>query len=196
MTKEELIAMGMTTEQADKVVAKQTEEMKGFVPRARLDEETGKVTALNTQLGDRDKDIKTLQTAAGKGTDLEKQLTELQGKYKTDTEAYQKQLADQQLESALDTTLSNIKTKTGMARARDIVSIKAHIDKTKLKLKDDGTIEGLNAEALVTSKPYLFETETQTDEGPGFNGGSGDGKPKPAQAVSLDDAVASYYQKG
>lgn len=119
MTKEELIAMGMTAEQADKVVAKQTEEMKSFVPRARLDEETGKVTSLNAQLADRDKDIKVLQTAAGKGSEIEKQLTDLQAKYTADTAAFQKQLADQKLDSALDAALNSVKLKDGSGRARD-----------------------------------------------------------------------------
>lgn len=194
MTKEELIAMGMTAEQADKVIAKQTEEMKSFVPRARLDEETGKVTSLNTQLADRDKDIKALQTAAGKGSEIEKQLTDLQAKYTADTTAFQKQLADQKLDSALDAALNSVKLKDGSGRARDPVSVKAHIDKSKLKLKDDGSVEGLDIETLVTNKLYLFEIEKKKDEGNNFKGGSSGGTQN-NQSTSIEDAVSAFYTK-
>ena len=195
MTKEELIAMGMSTEQADKVIAKQTEEMKAFVPRARLDEETSKVTSLNTQLADRDKDIKALQAAAGKGSELEKQLTDLQAKYTADTDAFQKQLADQKLDAAIDAALNSVKLKDASGRARDPVSVKAHIDKSKLKLKDDGSIDGLDIETLVKNKPYLFEIETTKNEGPDFKGGSSGGASQNNQNTSIEDAIASFYTK-
>lgn len=168
MTKEELIAMGMTAEQADKVLAKQTEEMKSFVPRARLDEETGKVTALNTQLADRDKDIKTLQAAAGKGTDLEKQLTELQTKYDADKTSFEKQIADVKLDAALDAALVANK-------ARDPISVKAHLDKTKIKLNGD-KLEGLDLSQLQKDKPYLFADEQTRDQGNNFQSGGGSGE--------------------
>lgn len=187
MTKEQLMALGLTAEQADKVVAQQTEEMKGFVPRARLDEESGKVTALNTQLADRDKDIAKLQKEAGKGSDLEKQLSEMQDKYKTDTEALNKQLADQKLDNLLDTQLLQ-------AKARDLVSVKAHIKRDGIKIKDDGTLEGLDLDSLRKEKPYLFEIQSSSDEGTGFNsGGSPDnGAPK---ASNLTEALQNYFTK-
>lgn len=168
MTKEELMAMGLTAEMADKVVAQQTEEMKGFVPRARLDEESGKVTALTTQLADRDKDIDKLQKEAGKGSDLEKQLTDLQSKYQSDTEALNKQLADQKLDNLLDTQLLQ-------AKARDLVSVKAHIKRDGIKVKDDGTLEGLDLDGLRKEKPYLFEIQSSSDEGTGFSSSASGG---------------------
>jgi hypothetical protein len=168
MTKEELMAMGLTAEMADKVIAQQAEEMKGFVPRARLDEESGKVANLTTQLADRDKDIATLRKDAGKGSDLEKQLTDLQSKYQSDTEALNKQLADQKLDNLLDTQLLQ-------AKARDLVSVKAHIKRDGIKVKDDGTLEGLDLDSLRKEKPYLFEIQSSTDEGTGFNSSASGG---------------------
>lgn len=38
MTKEQLLAMGLTEEQAGKVLAASTEELKGYIPKARFDE--------------------------------------------------------------------------------------------------------------------------------------------------------------
>lgn len=172
MKREDLITLGLTAEHADKVIGQYTEEMKSFVPRSRLDEESAKVTGLATQLTDRDKDIKTLQSAAGKGSDLEKSLAELQGKYKSDTEALQKQLADQRLEAALDAQLTK-------AKARDPISVKAHLQRDALKLRDDGTVLGLDLDTLIKSKPYLFDAEERHDEGPGFQGG-----PPPAKVTA------------
>ncbi len=167
MTKEQLTALGLTDEQAEKAIGLYSEEMKGFVPRSRLQEETDKIAGLQKQLSDRDKDIKTLQSAAGKGSELEKQLFELQGKYKADTEALNRQIAQTKLNAALDAAILKEKGKNPKA-------IKALIDAEKLKLKDDGTIDGLDLAALKTSDPYLFEIETTTVEGTGGAGG-GDG---------------------
>lgn len=181
LKKEDLIALGLTEEQANKIV----EDQKDYVPRSRLKEESDAVAALNKQLTDRDADIKKLQGEAGKGSDLEKKLTDLQAQYKTDTEALGKQLADQKLDSALDMAL-------GKAKARDLTSVKAHIKREALKLKDDGTVEGLDVAALVKEKPYLFEVETTADEGSGFTSGSGDTGNKGPQ--NLSDAIAAHYK--
>lgn len=186
LTKENLIALGMTEEQADKVIAAQTEDMKGYVPRTRLDEEAGKVAMLTTQLSDRDKDMKDLKTKAEKGSELETQLGSLQGKYKTDTETLQAQLAQQKLDSTLDLAIN-------AAKGRNPKAIKALLDPTKIKLKDDGTIEGLDLDALKKSDAYLFEIETKKEEGGGFQGGSGGAGS--AEPKSLNDAVASYYSQ-
>ena len=38
MTKEQLLEMGLTEEQADKVLSAHKEELKGYIPKARFDE--------------------------------------------------------------------------------------------------------------------------------------------------------------
>ena len=38
MTKEQLLEMGLSEEQADKVLAAHKEELKGYIPKARFDE--------------------------------------------------------------------------------------------------------------------------------------------------------------
>ncbi|NJP40420.1 hypothetical protein HCH52_05080 [Oscillospiraceae bacterium HV4-5-C5C] len=65
ISKDALKAMGLTDEQVTKVIDAQTEDMKGYVPRSRLDEVTTEKDGLKTQLADRDKDIKALQAAKG-----------------------------------------------------------------------------------------------------------------------------------
>lgn len=181
LKKEDLIALGLTEEQANKIV----EDQKDYIPRSRLKEETDTIAELKKQLEERAADLTKLQGEAGKGSDLEKKLADLQTQYKVDTDTLNKQLSDARLDAALDMALSK-------AKARDPVSVKAHIKRDALKLKEDGSVEGLDIETLTKEKPYLFEIEQTTDEGNGFAGGSGDtGKAEPK---TMTDAVAAYYR--
>lgn len=165
MTREQLLEIGLTEEQADKALGLYTEEMKSFVPRARLTEETEKITALQGQLSDRDKDIKTLQAAAGKGSELEKQLATLQEKYTADTAVLGRQITQAKLNAALDAAILQ-------ERGRNPKTIKALIDVDKLKLGEDGALKGLDLAVIKASDPYLFETETISIEGTGGADGS------------------------
>jgi hypothetical protein len=185
MTKEQLMAMGLTAEQAEKVLAAHKTEMEGFVPRARLNEETEKVKGLNAQLAERDKDIAALKVAAGKGSELENKLTELQSKYDTDTKKLNEQLAAAKLDAALDVAIMG-------AKGRNPKAIKALIDTSKLKLKDDGTVDGLDLAALQKSDPYLFAVEKTDPKGPGYTPPAGGDSP--TQPKTLHDAVAQALQ--
>lgn len=63
MKKEDLVAKGLTPEQADAVLAIYTEELKGFIPKSRFDEVNDAKKELTTQLADRDNvDIPTLKS--------------------------------------------------------------------------------------------------------------------------------------
>ena len=55
MKKEELIAKGLTEEQAKAVMDIYTEEMKGFIPKSRFDEVNTAKADLEKQVADRDK---------------------------------------------------------------------------------------------------------------------------------------------
>lgn len=54
MKKEELIAKGLTEEQATAVIDIYTNEMKGFIPKARFDEVNTAKADLEKQVADRD----------------------------------------------------------------------------------------------------------------------------------------------
>lgn len=163
MTKEELMAMGLTEEQAKSVLAKQTDEMKNFVPRTRLDEVTIEKEGLKTQLADRDKDIDDLKKNSGSAEDLQSKLTELESKYQNETTTLQAQLQQQKLESALDMALIG-------SKARNPKAVRGLLDMSKIKLKDDGTLEGLDIESLQKSDSYLFESADTKDATPKFSG--------------------------
>ena len=65
-----------------------------------------------------------------------------------------------------------------------------HLDKSKLKLKDDGTIDGLDLTGLKKDKAFLFEVEIKKDEGPGFIGGQGN-KGQPGSTITQEQFKAN-----
>nr|CAC27409.1 putative transposase [Acetivibrio thermocellus] len=58
MTKEQLMEMGLTEEQAEKVLVIYKEDLKSFIPKARFDEVNEAKKNLEEQLKDRDKQLK------------------------------------------------------------------------------------------------------------------------------------------
>ncbi len=94
------------------------------------------------------------------GVDVEKLKTaaaDAQKKFDTD-------LAVAKRDSAVDLALVQ-------AGARNVKSARALLDLSKAKLKDDGTLDGVDIEALKKSDAYLFTVETQKDAGDGHEGG-------------------------
>lgn len=163
MKRETLKALGLTDEQIESVMAEHGKSVSAEAAKTVNANTT--IADLQAQLSDRDKDIKELQKQSGENTDWKKQLEDLQSKYQADTETLNKKLADQQLDAALDAAIFAAKGRNGKA-------IKALLDRDKLKIKEDGSLEGLDLEALKASDAYLFEIETTKDEGTGASGGS------------------------
>ena len=150
MNKEQLIALGLTDEQADKVVA-------GFgtmVPKTRLDEKINEVKDLKTQLTDRDTQLEELKKVDAEG--LQAKITELQKANDDSKIAHEQQLKDVQMASALKLAL------TGKVHDADLVS--GLVDKSKIELNEDGTIKGgldEQVKSLQEAKSFLFVPETK-----------------------------------
>lgn len=200
MNKEQLVALGLTEEQADKVIA-------GFgtmVPKTRLDEKINEVKDLKTQLSDRDTQLEELKKVDAKA--LQTKIDELQKANEDAKTEYESKLKDTQLSSALKLAL------TGKVHDADLVT--GLIDKTKIELGEDGNVtKGLDEQlkTLQESKSFLFVPEqpgvTISGASPvGGSGGSGAGagaevsfgkKLAEEQAKSntgLDDARKSYFE--
>lgn len=165
MKREDLKALGLTDEQIESVMTEHGKALNAEKDKATAAETT--VADLQAQLTQRDADIESLKSSAGANDQLNEQLTQMQEKYTTDTEKLKQQLADQRLDAALDRAI-------GQAKGRNNKAIKALIDnRENLELLDDGTLKGLDMEALQTSAPYLFEITQKKDEGGDPQGGSG-----------------------
>ena len=99
MKKEELLSIGLTEEQADKVFAmngKDIEKHKKAAEDAKADKE-----AVEKQLADRNKDIEDLRKSSGDAESVRKQLEDLQGRYTKETEDYKAQLASRDYADAM-----------------------------------------------------------------------------------------------
>ncbi|MEK4701985.1 phage scaffolding protein [Solibacillus sp. FSL R7-0668] len=162
MTKEQLMALGLTEEQAQQI-------LDGFgqmVPKSRLDEKIKELKTANETIAERDTQIKDLEPLAAGNKDLLDQITKLQADNKTAAEQYQADLAETQRTYALDGALKD-------AKVHNVKAVKALLDNEKIKLNGDA-LEGLTEqlEALKQSDAYLFTTEkADTPPAPSFSGG-------------------------
>lgn len=166
MKREFLKELGLPDDQIEKIMAENGKDIAAEVAKAK--DSTAAAEDLKKQIAERDKDLAELKKAANDNEDSAKKIADLQTKYKADTEALIQQLADQKRDAAIDAAIA-------AAKGRNSKAIKALLDPTKLKLKDDGTVEGLDLEALKKSDAYLFELESTKDEGGNPGAGSSGG---------------------
>lgn len=166
MKREFLKELGLPDDQIEKIMAENGKDIAAEVAKAK--DSTAAAEDLKKQIAERDKDLAELKKAANDNADSAQKIADLQTKYKADTEALIQQLADQKRDAAIDAAIA-------AAKGRNSKAIKALLDPTKLKLKDDGTVEGLDLEALKKSDAYLFELESIKDEGGNPGAGSSGG---------------------
>ena len=135
MTKEILMKMGLTEEQATKVLEAYTTAINGkYIPKERFDEVNTKKQQLETSVAERDKQLEDLKKSTGDVETLKKQIETLQNENKTKEETYKTELSNLKKTNALDLALTGAKVKNSKA-------IKALLDDGKIKLKDDGTLD-------------------------------------------------------
>lgn len=149
MNKEQLIALGLTEEQAQSV-------LDGFgqmVPKSRLDDKIQELKIANDTLAERDTQLKTLQTKATGNEELQAEITRLQEENATTKAQHEAELQKRAFDYALDGALRD-------AKARNIKSVRANLNLEAIKLDGDKLI-GLEEQltALKASDDYLFVPE-------------------------------------
>ena len=78
MKKEDLIQLGLTEEQAEKVVKLHSEELDvSFVPKSRFNEVNEENKSLKQTVSERDKQLEDLSKTAGDSEELKKQIETL-----------------------------------------------------------------------------------------------------------------------
>lgn len=148
MKKEELVALGLTSKQADSVIT-------GFgtmVPKARLDEKIKEAKEYKDQVAERDTQLTLLQSKAAGNEALQAEITKLQEANQKAQADFEAKLQEQSYNFALDSALSN-------AKVRNAKAVKALLDIEKIQLVGDklfGIEEQLKA--LKKSDGYLFES--------------------------------------
>lgn len=186
MKKEELLSIGLTEEQADKVFAmngKDIEKHKKAAEDAKADKD-----ALEQQVADRDKDIAELKKTSGDAAKIQEKLDELQGKYDKETEAYKAQLAQRDYQSAVDKAIADSGVKFTSKSAE-----KAFRAEIKLEMKD-GALAGFDKylEQAKSNDPSAFvKAGSRIDTQGSLEGGAG-GDKAPA---TLAGALHAKYDK-
>lgn len=167
MNKEELLALGLSEETANKVVDKYGH----LVTKTRLDEVIAERDTLKTQISERDKQLKELEKSVGDNKDLKEKFEKLQAENKAAAEKYEKDLHDLQVNNAVELAISGAKGKNSKA-------IKALLDLEKAEIKD-GKIVGLDEQLkkLQETEAYLFEVKEATKTPAGFNPAGGKTNP-------------------
>ncbi|MEK3993701.1 phage scaffolding protein [Psychrobacillus sp. FSL K6-2365] len=158
MNKEALIALGLTPEQADKVI----EGYGTTIPKSRFDEVNNAKKQLETDIASRDKQLEELKKVDAAG--LQAQIEKLQGENATAKQEYESKLKDTQLSSAIKLAL------TGKVHDADIAI--SQIDKTTIELDTEGKVtKGLDEQlkTLQESKPFLFVPEKKEQKYKGWD---------------------------
>lgn len=188
MKKEELLSIGLTEEQADKVFAMNGKDIEKY-KKAAEDAKTDK-DALEQQVADRDKDIEELKKTSGDAAKIQEKLDELQGKYDKETEAYKAQLARRDYLSAIDKAITDSGVKFSSKSAEK--AFRAGIGDSKLELKD-GALEGFDEylEKAKSDDPSAFAKAGMRYDSQGpLDGGTDENSP-----TTLAGALHEKYDK-
>ena len=183
ISREKLIKIGLSNEQMEKIVALHGADIEEL--KAKSDELINSKTeelkkaneSLQSQIAERDKDLKTLKKQAGDNEELTNQFKELQSKYKQDTDNLTKELQQTKLNSAVDSAL-------GKAKIRNTKAAKALLNMDDIQLNDKGELEGLDNQinSLQKSDGYLFDQGSKEPYQP--QGGDGNTDPDPVAIMT------------
>lgn len=178
MNLEDLIAMGLTEEQAKKVMG----SLDGnYVTKNRFNEVNEENKALKQTVSDRDKQLDDLKKSSGDSAELKKQIETLQKQNADEKAAHEKETAQLKLDNAVENALTAAGVKNNRA-------LRALLDSEKIRLDDSGKLSGLEEQLkdIKKSDPYMFdEKEQEPMSFRGFQpGASSDLKPNGKADVS------------
>lgn len=171
MNKEQLLELGLTEEQADKVLNMHKEVLAGFIPKARFDEVNETKKELEQQIQERDNQLKELQKKAKGNEELEKRIQELQEANKATKEQYEAKIKEMTINAAIQSKLTD-------AKYPDLLLTK--FDKSKLSIADDGTVLGIDEQLTTLKETYkdLFKPDVKGKD-PNNTGSSHSGQKNP-----------------
>ena len=169
MKKEDLIALGLTEEQAKKVL----DAVKEYVPKTQLAEVERERDGLKATVAERDTQLETLKKSSGDNAALQQQIADLQKANEDQQKAHDAEIAQLRLDNAVEAAIL-------AAGAKNVKAVRALMDADKLRLEKDGTVTGLSDQikAIQKSDAYMFAEKQPQQQFKGFQpGASGDVKP-------------------
>lgn len=187
MKKEDLIAKGLSEEQAKAVLELYNAEIKDYVPKDDLDNANNENAALKETIKDRDKQLTTLKTSVGDNEELKKQIETLQNENKAAAEKHNAEVRSLKIDNAVETALITSRAKTSKA-------VRALLDMNKIDIDKAGNVTGIEEQikALVEGEDtkYLFEGGTSTLKGTQLGYGTDDDNPKDVKDMNYTELCA------
>lgn len=190
MNKEDLIAMGLTEEQAKKVM----DSLDGnYVTKTRFNEVNEENKTLKKSVSDRDKQLEDLKKSSGDNEEVKKQIETLQQENANQKKAHDAEMTQLRLDNAIDAALT-------AAGAKNIKAVRALIDTSKVKVGEDGKLTGFDdlLSAVQKSDSYLFTEKQQKQNFKGFQPGAS-GNVKPGTKVDMSkmtyEELANYIDQ-
>ena len=185
MEKQKLLDLGLTEEQADKVLAENKTQLEGYIPKARFNEVNDTKKKLESDIAERDKQLKTLKDSAGDNETLKNDIIKLQNDNATAKATYEKEIAGMKLNGAIETAL-------GTHKAKNITAVKALLDTSKISLDNENLLgfeEQITALKEAEATKFLFGEEAKPPAG--TQPGTGNAGANPTAGKSLGDAIAA-----
>lgn len=156
MKRDFLEALGLDKETVDKVLDENSKDIGR--EKQKLDQVKADLSTAQEQLAQRDKDIEELKKSAGDVDGIKQQLADLQAKYTTETEQYQKQIADRDYSDAVNRAIADkgVKFSSKAAEKAFIADLTAN----RLTVKE-GVLDGFEAylKAQHDSDPTAFQSD-------------------------------------
>lgn len=161
MKKEELMKLeGMTEALATAVVNLSAEEMKGMIPKSRLDEVIAERDNAKKDHTEVLKQLGALQKENGDVQSLKDKIKELEDTAKENEKTHAVEIKNLKLNNAVDSALIN-------AKALNAKAVKALLNLEGAELAEDGSVKGLADQitALQKSDGYLFGSSVPNMKG-------------------------------
>ncbi len=193
MTKEDLIAMELTEEQATKVLG---EVEKDFVPKTRFDESSEELKNAKATIKERDKQLETLQKSAGDNETLKNTISQLQEDNEKQKKDFEAEMDAIKKGNAVDAALRDAKA-INPATVKPLLATFLE----KATLAEDGTIAGLADEIgkLVKAEGTSFLFQAETNSALAISGASPAGvvtTPPDAKTVGYETRLSDARKAG
>lgn len=190
MKKDFLAQLGLNEEQAQAVLVQYGKDVTSI--KASNEQLQAQVGELATQVGDRDKQLKKLEKAAGDNAELQKEIADLREKNEKQANEWQTKISEQSKNFSISNALRD-------AGAKNVKAVTALLDMEKVSVDDNGNLIGLSdqVKALQETDAYLFaqkqeEQQTKSKVELFAGGNPNSATPKDPSNMSLDEQTALY----
>lgn len=163
MRKEDLMKLeGMTEALAAKIAEQSAEELKGMIPKSRLDEVIAERDSAKKDHAEVLKQLGALQKASGDAEDLKAQIKKLQDDATEAEKTHAAEIKALKVNNAVESALMG-------AKALNVKAVMALLNLENAELDGDGTVKGL-AEQIKTlqsaeDSKFLFGSSTPSMKG-------------------------------